>query len=100
MRDGSWSQATRVAVLVVALGLVTMCFSAIVMWWRRRDVGVLGAPIPLGKPRWSFGPLAAIVALAIYLPAMAVSLIVVILLEKLIFMRIPLLTRWLGLSSI
>ena len=31
------------------MGLVTLCVSAIVLWWRRRNVGVLGAPLPIAK---------------------------------------------------
>ena len=85
--------------LATALGLITMCISAIVMWWRRRADGVLGAPLPIGRPRWSFTLVVAIVALAIYLPAMAVSLFIVLLTEKFILSRIPAVSRWLGLSA-
>jgi len=85
--------------LATALGLITMCISAIVMWWRRRADGVLGAPLPIGRPRWSFTLVAAIVALAIYLPAMAISLLFVILAEKFILSRIPSVNQWLGLSA-
>jgi uncharacterized iron-regulated membrane protein len=86
--------------LATAMGLVTLAISALVLWWRRRHVGVLGAPIPVGKPRWSFALIAVVVALALYLPAMAVSLFTVILFERLLFSRIPSVSRWLGLSAI
>jgi len=91
--------ANQLLGLATAMGLVTLSCSAIVLWWRRRQIGVLGAPIPLGKPRWTFALVAVIVALAIYLPAMAVSLTTVILLEKFLFSRIPSVSRWLGLSA-
>jgi len=91
--------ANQLLGLATAMGLVTLSCSAIVLWWRRRQIGVLGAPIPLGKPRWTFALVAVIVALAIYLPAMAVSLTTVILLEKFLFSRIPSVRRWLGLSA-
>src|SRR6185436_8361965 len=32
--------------LTAALGLITLCISAIVMWWRRRPEGSLGIPAP------------------------------------------------------
>ncbi|WP_263385690.1 PepSY-associated TM helix domain-containing protein [Granulicella arctica] len=83
--------------LCTAMGLVLLSGSAIVLWWRRRHVGVLGAPLPIGRTRWSFPLLAAIVALGIYLPAMGASLIVVALLEKFVFSQIPSVSRWLGL---
>jgi uncharacterized iron-regulated membrane protein len=52
----------------------------------------------MAKPRWPFAVAASIVALALYLPAMAASLLVVILLEKFIFSKIPSARRWLGLA--
>jgi uncharacterized iron-regulated membrane protein len=84
--------------LMTAMGLVLLCVSAVVLWWRRRHTGILGAPVSLDKPRWSLGPAAVVVALALYLPAMAASLLAVILLEKILFSRIPSVSRWLGLS--
>jgi uncharacterized iron-regulated membrane protein len=91
--------ANQLLSLATAMGLVLLSVSAIVLWWRRRAVGVLGAPIPLGRPRWSFALVAVIVALAAYLPAMAASLALVLLLEKLVFPYIPGARKWLGLSE-
>lgn len=85
--------------LATAAGLVTLCVGAVVLWWRRRHVGVLGAPIPIGRPRWGFGLILVILALAIYLPAMAISLVLVFLAERLVFTRIPALRHWLGLAA-
>ncbi|WP_047490032.1 PepSY domain-containing protein [Terriglobus sp. TAA 43] len=85
--------------LITAMGLVLLCVSAVVVWWRRRYVGVLGAPLPLARPRWSFGLVAAVVALAIYLPAMAFSLIAILLLEWTVLSRVPSVSRWLGLTA-
>lgn len=90
--------ANQLLSLATAMGLVLLSVSALVLWWRRRNLGVLGAPLPLGKPRFTFGVVAVIVALALYLPAMAVSLIATILLESLVFSRIPSVSRWLGLA--
>jgi uncharacterized iron-regulated membrane protein len=90
--------ANQLLSLATAMGLVLLSVSAVVLWWRRRSVGVLGAPIPLGRPRWSFALVAVIVALAAYLPAMAASLALVLLLEKFVFPYIPGARKWLGLS--
>ena len=91
--------ANQLLGLVTAMGLVTLSLSAVVLWWRRRHVGVLGAPLPITKPRWSIALTTVIVALALYLPAMTVSLVAVIILEKFLFSRIPSVSRWLGLSA-
>jgi uncharacterized iron-regulated membrane protein len=85
--------------LVTAMGLVLLSVSAVVLWWRRRNVGVLGAPIPTGKPRWTLPLVASILALAAYLPVMAFSLIAVVLLERFLLSRIVSVSRWLGLFT-
>ena len=98
MHEGQlFGLANQLLGLTAALGLITLSISAIVMWWRRRQVGVLGAPLPIGKPRWSLALVTAIVALSIYLPEMAISLTLVLVLEKAVFSRIPAVSRWLGL---
>ena len=84
--------------LLTALGLVALCVSAVILWWRRRHVGVLGAPVPLGRPRWSFALMAAVIALAIYLPELGISLVFTVLVERFILSRIPAARRWLGLA--
>jgi uncharacterized iron-regulated membrane protein len=63
--------------LFTALGLITMCVSAIVMWWRRRPDGKLGIPAPRVaefRVRW---PLAiGIVTLGVLFPVLGLSLVV------------------------
>jgi uncharacterized iron-regulated membrane protein len=70
-----------------------------VLWWRRRPIGLLGAPVPLSRPR--FGPLliGAILGLGLYLPMFGLSLLVMLLLERLVLRRIVSARRWLRLSG-
>ncbi|MBB4154939.1 putative iron-regulated membrane protein [Sphingomonas jinjuensis] len=81
--------------LLTAIGLVMLSVSSIVLWWRRRPQGVLGAP-PVGRRRvgllW-----VAIIALGLALPLFGASLIAVLLVERLVIRRIPPASRWLGL---
>ena len=83
--------------LFTALGLILLCISAIVLWWRRRPEGALGAPVALSTPHITFGLMALVLALAIYLPLFGLSLLFAVLAERLILQRIPVVTRWLGL---
>ncbi len=68
--------ANQLLGLFTALGLVTLCVSAIVMWWRRRPGGTLGVPAPhvaefkVGPALWT-----AIVAVALMLPVLGLSLV-------------------------
>jgi len=65
--------------LTAALGLVTLCVSAIVMWWRRRPDGRLGIPAPR-VPEFRIGvPLgAAITVLCVLLPVFGLSVLLLI----------------------
>ena len=83
-----------------ALFLVVLAISGAVMWWRFRPRGLLGAPIPLTRPRFGWGLVAAILALAIYLPMFGITLMVVLLTEHLLLRRLPRVRTWLGLVAV
>jgi uncharacterized iron-regulated membrane protein len=83
--------------LFIAVSLLTVSVSAVVLWWRRRATGVLGAPVPLGRPRFSAGLLAIVIMLGVLLPLFGASLVLVALLERLILRRLPGIRDWLGL---
>ena len=90
--------ANQLLGLTVAAGLVTLSVSAVVLWWRRRTVGVLGAPTPQGDPRFSIGLALTIGLLGVLLPEFGLSLIVVAVVERLILRRLPGVGPWLGLG--
>lgn len=83
--------------LMTALGLVLMCFSGVVLWWRRREPGQLGTPHPAANPRFSKGLLVAVILLGVCLPLFGASLLFVLILEWAVLSRIPPVQRWLGL---
>jgi uncharacterized iron-regulated membrane protein len=89
--------ANQILGTLTAAGLVLLATSGAILWWRRRPVGLLGAPIPLGRPR--FGPLliVGIALLAILFPMFGLTLVAILFAEWLVFHRIPGLARWLGL---
>jgi len=65
--------------LATALGLIAICVSAVVMWWRRRPGGALGVPAARVEGFTIRAPLMAlIVCLAILLPVLGVSLLVLL----------------------
>lgn len=85
--------------IVTALGLVTMSVSAVVLWWRRKPQGVLGAPEPRSEPRAALPFLALVFTLGILMPLFGLSVIVVYLVERFGLRRWPAAQRWLGLRS-
>lgn len=85
---------------LTALLLATLSVSGAVMWWRRRPRGLLGAPIPLSRPR--YGPLliAALLLLALAMPLFGATLALVALSDRLLLPRWTRARRWLGLLPI
>jgi uncharacterized iron-regulated membrane protein len=91
--------ANQLVSLFMVAGLVILSLSGLIMWWKRKPEGALGAPVPIGQVRFSAGLVALLLLLGIYFPFFGVSMIVVGLTEKFILRRIPPAQRWLGLSA-
>jgi uncharacterized iron-regulated membrane protein len=85
--------------VLTTLGLVLLSVSGVILWWKRRDQGVLGAPKPALSPRVSWGLISVIVLIGICLPLFAASLLIVLLLEWLVLSRITPVRNWLGLIT-
>jgi uncharacterized iron-regulated membrane protein len=76
------------AVLVLAcLGIVLLCVSAGVMWWKRRPAGRLGVPPQPANPRAQRVVLALLVLGGIAFPLVGASLLVIAALDWLAFGR-------------
>jgi len=84
---------------VTALLLVLLSASGAVMWWRRRPVGLLGAPMPASRPSVGRGLVLAIMLLAVTLPLFGLTVIATLLAERFVLRRMPRTSRWLGLAG-
>jgi uncharacterized iron-regulated membrane protein len=91
--------ANQMVSLFTATGLVTLSLSGFIMWRRRKPEGVLGAPTPIRRVRFSAGLIALLVAFGLYFPFLGGSMILVGLTERLVLRRIPASQRWLGLCG-
>ena len=91
--------ANQLLGLLAALGLFVTAITGAIMWWRRRPHGLLGAPLPLGRPR--FGPLliGAILFLAVLFPMFGATLAAILAVEQFLFRRHPGVAAWLGLRT-
>ena len=85
--------------LFTATSLALLAVSSVALWWRRRPEGVLGAPVALEKPTLSRALVALIVLMAIYLPMLGISIILLWLIERLLLRRLPGVGTWLGLRA-
>lgn len=83
--------------LCTAIGLILLCASAVVLWWRRRSEGVLGAPAKSENTRLTVAFAVLLFVLALYLPLFGLTLLTVIAIERFVLRRLPAAQRWLGL---
>jgi uncharacterized iron-regulated membrane protein len=69
--------ANQLLGLATALGLITLCVSSVIMWWRRRPGGSLGIPAPAVEGFFISTPLKVlIVCIGILLPVLGASLLI------------------------
>ena len=61
--------------LFTALGAMTLSISSVVMWWRRRPAGVLGAPVATQRPALAPILIASFVFIPIAFPIRGISII-------------------------
>jgi len=85
--------------LATALGLILLSVSSVVLWWRRRPGGVLGAPPALAHRPAALGFFVLLVGLGLFLPLLGITLIAVLMTERLVLRRLPGTRRWLGLRE-
>jgi uncharacterized iron-regulated membrane protein len=96
--EGQWfGLANQLLNLLIAIGLVLLSVSGVMMWWKRKPADVLGAPPARNGAAPAIGFFALLVAFGIYLPLLGLSLIVVLMIERLVLRRLPGTRRWLGL---
>ncbi|RYY76809.1 MAG: PepSY domain-containing protein [Gammaproteobacteria bacterium] len=85
--------------LITALGLVLISVSGFIMWRKRAPDGVLGAPPAMPDAEVGKGFVVIIMVAAVVLPVLGISLIVILLIEKIIFSRWAYAKNWLGLHN-
>jgi uncharacterized iron-regulated membrane protein len=85
--------------VITAVGLVAISVSGFVLWRRRKPVRELGAPPPFPDARVGKAVVAVTLLLAAVLPLLALSLLVIMLLEWLVLKRFKTSRRWLGLQG-
>jgi uncharacterized iron-regulated membrane protein len=86
--------------VLTALMLMALAVSGFVMWRRRRPDGALGAPPVPSDPARLKGVTAIILLLAVMLPMLAASLILLWLFDRLLLPRLPRLAQWLGVQKV
>jgi len=91
--------ANQLLGLLTTCGLMTLSLSALVLWWRRRPQGALGAPPALAESRYPAVMLGVLVLLGLYLPLLGASMLTLWLLERCVLSRVRPLRNFLGLAA-
>ncbi|SEM85389.1 PepSY-associated TM helix domain-containing protein [Lihuaxuella thermophila] len=88
--------ANQLAGLIVCLGIVAIAITGVIMWWKRRPQGKLGAPTLPKNFKMTKWAAIIIMALGVLFPLVGVSLIIALLLDFLVIRRIPKVKQWVG----
>ena len=84
--------------LLVSMGTIGLSITGSILWWRCKPAHRLGAPRPHPDMKMGRAAAAILFGLALFLPLLAVSLLMLLLLEWLVFRRIKSISQWMGLS--
>ncbi len=83
--------------LLTCAGLILISVSGFILWRKRKPESVLGAPPPM-PTTVGFAVVAITLGLAIFLPLLAISLVLLLILEFAVLRRLSGVNRWLGLQ--
>lgn len=81
---------------LTCLGLVGISLTGLIMWWKRKPAGKLGAPALPKNYKLMKGVAAIIIAFGLFFPLVGISLVAVLLVDLLVIRRIPAAKRFLG----
>ncbi|PNU04242.1 peptidase [Novosphingobium guangzhouense] len=97
IHEGAWAGiANQLVNLAVLAGLVLLCVSSTILWWRRRPDTLLGAPNSLAPLRHSWALVLLVMALATLMPLFGLSLALALVTEQALTRAAPQLRKWMG----
>lgn len=97
IHEGAWAGlANQLVNLAILFGLVLLCVSSMVLWWRRRPDGELGAPRSLAPLRHSWALVLLVITLAVFMPLFGLSLGLATVLEVSLGRVVPRIRGWMG----
>lgn len=85
--------------LLVTMGLVAVSVSGFVLWRKRKPTGELGAAPRFKNSQVGKVVLGLTIVLSLLLPVLAISLLCLIMVEKIIVQRVPMARSWLGIAE-
>jgi uncharacterized iron-regulated membrane protein len=80
---GQYGLINQLVMLAGCLAIIALSVAGAVMWWRRRPIGALAAPQPLGRAGLSTFALVAL-ALGLIFPLLGLSILAALILDRLL----------------
>lgn len=94
---GPWSGVNQFITVAFCLGIVALCVTGPIIWWRRRKaMGGLAAPRGRLPVFTTWGLLVLMIGLGIFMPLFGASLVVIFLIDWLVIRRSSLLKKIFG----
>ncbi|GAA4987442.1 putative iron-regulated membrane protein [Nonomuraea thailandensis] len=91
-----YGTANLIVMLGACLTIITLVVTGAWMWWKRRPRGRAGAPARTTDRRTTYGVIAVMAVLGVLFPLAGVTMVAVLLVDRLVVRRIPLLARVFG----
>ncbi|MGE8203596.1 PepSY-associated TM helix domain-containing protein [Heyndrickxia sp. NPDC080065] len=88
--------ANQIIGLIVCLGLIGIVISSFIMWRKRKPNGKFGSPSRANDPKVMRTIFFMMLAMGVIMPLVGISIILVYLLDRFIFMKIKPIKAWLG----
>ena len=85
--------------LFTALGVLVVAVSSVVLWWGRRPVGTLGAPVTPNRPPLPIYLGVIVIVLGTLLPFLGLSLIAILIIEFIALRRLAPVRSFLGIGQ-
>jgi Uncharacterized iron-regulated membrane protein len=91
-----YGTANLIVMLGACLSLIALVITGAWMWWKRRPTGRVGAPARPADRRTVSGVIAIMAVLGVLFPLAGITMLAVLLLDRLVLRRIPALRRAFG----
>lgn len=88
--------ANQLLDLIICLGLIGIVISGVIMWWKRKPTGKLGAPSVPKDFKIQKGVAFIIIGFGVIFPLVGVSLLLVLAFDWLVCKRVPAIKQWIG----
>ncbi|UOQ84077.1 PepSY-associated TM helix domain-containing protein [Gracilibacillus salinarum] len=94
--QGEFGFFSQICMLALVIGILLIAISGMVMWWKRKPEGKLGAPSLPKDFKLLKGLTVIVIALGIFFPLTGISLLLIWIIDYLIIRRISRAKQWLG----